>query len=288
MAVNIQTIQDTRFYLTKELDGIYHKQEISAITNIIIKTVTGVSKLHELYAGGKLLSAGQAEKIWNICNELKTGKPIQYILGETIFHGCLIRVTGDTLIPRSETEELVGLVIRENKGIPKNIVDIGTGSGCIAIALAANLPLSQITGIDISEGALIIAKENAQLNNVDVSFLKGDILDFDAKSVEKADIIVSNPPYVRDSEKQLMNKNILDFEPHISLFVPDSDPLIFYKAILKTAEDILRKEGRVYFEINEVMGKQMLKLLEKAGYYDIEIIPDINSKERIIKGTKNG
>jgi release factor glutamine methyltransferase len=288
MTVNIQTLKDIRFYITKELEGIYHKQEISALANIIIKTVTGVSKLHELYMGAKVLTEEEAVKIANICKELKTGKPLQYIIGETVFYDCAIRVTGATLIPRPETEELVDIVIKENKDSRKKIIDIGTGSGCIAIALAANLPKSQITGIDISEDALIAAKENAKLNNVGIAFLKGDIFNFDVNSVEKADIIVSNPPYVRDSERQSMNKNVLDFEPHSSLFVPDKNPLIFYKAILKMAEEILRKDGRIYFEINEAMGKQMVKLLEKTGYSEIEIIPDTNCKDRIIKGTKNG
>lgn len=288
MGVKIQTIKDIRFYLKKELEGIYQEKEISSLASIIIKTVTGVSKLHDLYMGEGPVTDGQAGKIADICNELKTGKPVEYILGETLFYNCIIRVTGATLIPRPETEELVNLVISENKGRRSTILDIGTGSGCIAIALAANLPGSEVTGIDISEDALITAQENALLNSVNVSFLAGDIFDFDIMSVKKSDIIVSNPPYVRDSEKTLMNKNVLDFEPHSSLFVADNDPLKYYKAILKVAVEILKKGGRIYFEINEAMGRSMVHLLEMEGYSEIEIIPDINCKERIIKGTKNG
>ena len=177
----------------------------------------------------KPVTSEQVKRVVDICKELKTGKPIQYILGETIFYDCIIRVNNATLIPRPETEELVDLIIRENRGLPGNIIDIGTGSGCIAIALAANLPGAVITGIDISDEAIRIARENALLNNVAVSFVKGDIFNFDYEIVNKAEIIVSNPPYVRNSEKQFMSKNVLDFEPHNALFVTDSDPLVYYQ-----------------------------------------------------------
>jgi release factor glutamine methyltransferase len=287
MGVNILTIKDIRSYLVKELEVIYQEPEISALTNIIIKTVIGISKLHQLYMTEQPVTSGEAGRIIDICKELKTGKPIQYILGETNFYDCIIRVNSAVLIPRPETEELVDLIIRENRGYPGNIIDIGTGSGCIAIALAANLPGSVITGIDIADEAIRIARENAILNNVAVSFVKGDIFSFDFKIVNKAGIIVSNPPYVRNSEKQLMSKNVLDFEPHMALFVTDSDPLIYYHAILKLADKILLPGGRLYFEINEALGKSMVQLLESFGYSVIEIVADINSKERIIKGTKD-
>lgn len=168
-----------------------------------------------------------------------------------------------------------------------DIIDIGTGSGCIAISLAANLPGSSITATDISDKAIVIAKENAVLNNVVVSFIKSDIFNIDSEIVKKADIMVSNPPYVRNSEKKLMKKNVLDFEPQNALFVTDSNPLIFYDAILKFADKILGPSGRLYFEINEAMGKLMFQLLKSYGYSEIEIISDINGKDRIIKGGKN-
>jgi release factor glutamine methyltransferase len=287
MGVNIQTIKDIRFYLAKELEKIYQEPEISAIINLVIKTVTGITKLHQLYLTEQIVTKQQAEKITGICKDLKTGKPIQYILGETSFYDCIIRVNRDTLIPRPETEELVDLIIKENKAYQGTIIDVGTGSGCIAIALAANLPGAVIKGIDISDEAIRIAHENAQLNNVAVSFVKGDVFSFDSERFDKAGIIVSNPPYVRNSEKQFMNKNVLDFEPHSALFVTDSDPLIYYRAILKLADKILIPGGRLYFEINEAMGKSMLQLLESFSYTDIQIIADINNKDRIIKGTKD-
>jgi release factor glutamine methyltransferase len=287
MGVNIQTIKDIRFYLAKELEKIYQEQEISALTNIIIKTVIGITKLHQLYMTEQIVTKRQAGRIIDICKELKTGKPIQYILGETSFYDCVIRVTSATLIPRPETEELVDLIIRENRGYQGTIIDIGTGSGCIAVALAANLPGAVVTGIDISDEAIRTARENAQSNNVTVSFVKGDVFSFDSERVDKAGIIVSNPPYIRNSEKQFMSKNVLDFEPHPALFVNDSDPLIYYRAMLKLADKILIPRGRLYFEINEAMGKSMVQLLESSGYTEIQIVADINSKERIIKGTKD-
>lgn len=288
MGVNIQTIKDIRFYLTQELEKIYQEPELSAIINIVIKTVPGISKLPQLYLADKTVSHEQALRIIDICKDLQSGKPIQYVLGETIFYDCIIKVNSSVLIPRPETEELVHLIINENSGYDGNIIDFGTGSGCIAIALAGNIPGAKITGLDISEDALDLARENALLNNVRVSFIKNDILDFQYNSVSETGIIVSNPPYVRNSEKQSMSSIVLDFEPHSALFVHDSDPLVFYRAILHTADKILISEGRVYFEINEALGNPMRELLNFFGYTDVKVITDINNKERIIKGIKNG
>ncbi len=286
MGINIQTIKDIRSYLAMELEEIYAEQEISSIANIIIKTVIGLTKLHQLFNPELPVTSAQAGRIIEICQELKTGKPVQYILGETIFYNCLIRVNNATLIPRPETEELVDIVIRENINYHGKIIDIGTGSGCIAIALAANLPGTQVTGIDISDEVIRIAKENAQLNNVAVSFVKGDVFSFNYDIIDKAGIIVSNPPYVRNSEKDLMGKNVLDFEPHLALFVTDYNPLVFYQAILEVAENVLAPGGKLYFEINEALGDQMIRLLESFRYSEIQIVADINAKERIIKGIK--
>jgi release factor glutamine methyltransferase len=287
MGVKIQTIKDIRFYLTKELTGVYKVPEIRALADILIKTVTGITKLHQLYENGYMVTDGDAEKIIGITEELKTGRPIQYILGETSFYNCTIKVNSSTLIPRSETEELVDLIIRENKGYKGNIIDFGSGSGCIAIALSANLPFAVLTGIEISDDAIRIAQENAVLNKVKVSFIKGDIFTLDQGAVNKAGIIVSNPPYVRNSEKPLIAKNVLDFEPHLALFVTDSDPLKYYNSILKLADKVLLPGGRLYFEINEAMGRALFQQFESFDYYEIEIVSDINDKERIIKGRKN-
>ena len=287
MGVKIQTIKDIRFYLARELIVIYKEPEIRTIADILIKKVTGITKLHDLYDDRYLITVGEAERIINYSEELKTGKPIQYVVGETQFYNCKIKLNSSTLIPRPETEELVDLIIKENKGYTGNIIDFGTGSGCIAIALASNLPSSVVTGIDISEEAIRIAHENALLNNVQVSLIKDDIFNLHQKTFLKSGIIVSNPPYIRNSEKQFMSKNVLDFEPHQALFVTDSNPLIFYEAIIRLAEEFLLPGGLLYFEINEMMGSSLVSLLELFGFYDIEVVSDLNDKERIIKGRKN-
>jgi release factor glutamine methyltransferase len=287
MGVKIQTIKDIRFYLAKELKGLYNEQEIKTLAGLLIKTVTGITKLHQLYDDNFPLKDSDAKRIIEFAGELATGKPVQYVLGGTVFYNCIIKLDSSTLIPRPETEELVDLIINENRGYDGNIIDFGTGSGCIAIALAVNLPSAVVTGIDISREALSIARENAVINKTKVSFIEGDILNFDPEMVNKTGIIVSNPPYVRDSEKQFMGRNVLDFEPHQALFVNYFYPLVYYEAILKISEKVLLPGGGLYFEINEAMGKNLKDLFEKFNYADIEIIKDINDKDRIIKGRKN-
>jgi release factor glutamine methyltransferase len=284
MGIKIQTIKDIRFYLGRELNGTYPAEEIKAITNIIIRHVLEITRSHHAYLNDELVDNAQASKIINIAGALKSGKPIQYVLGETIFYDCIIKLNSSTLIPRPETEELVDHIIHENSGYKGNIIDFCTGSGCIAIAIALNLKGSSVTGTDISGEALMIAGENARLNNVKIKFLKDDVLSSETERFEKAGLIVSNPPYIRNSEKRLMNKNILDFEPHSALFVEDSDPLIYYNGILNKAVKLLEPGGKIYFEINEMLGNSMIQLLESFGYSDIKIVTDINGKERIIKG----
>lgn len=288
MSVNIQTLKDIRNYLKKELHGIYPENEIIAITNIILKTHYGFNRLHLLLNSDQTVSSQTVSRIVEICNELKTRKPLQYILGETSFYNCTIKVNNETLIPRPETEELIDLIIRENQDFRGRVIDIGTGSGCIAIAIKKNLKEAEVTGIDISDGALEMASSNGILNNVNVSFLKGDIFKFDSESIPPVEIIISNPPYVLESEKQNMSRNVLDFEPHKALFVPDEDPLIFYKAIVNLSGRILMPGGKIYLEINEKKGEEMCILLESAGYSKVNVINDINSKNRFIKGTLNG
>jgi release factor glutamine methyltransferase len=287
MGINIQTIKDIKLYLASELHNLYPETEISAIAAIIISNVTGLKRLQQIHEAGKKFTIEQAERVTIICEELKTGKPIQYILGETGFYDCVIKVDSFVLIPRQETEELVDLIIRENRNLKGAILDIATGTGCIAIALALNLHGSRVTGTDISPQAITLARENAILNKADVTFLENDILNCSPEIGGMADIIVSNPPYVRNSEKPLMNRNVIDFEPHLALFVDDSDPLLFYKAILEQTDKILLPGGKVYFEINEAMGKPMADLVESFGFFNVEIVSDLNGRKRIIKGRKN-
>jgi release factor glutamine methyltransferase len=287
MAVKIQTIKEIRFYIRQELADVYYDNEIRILSDIVIKTATGITKLHQLYDDRHIIHANEQQKIVEYVEDLKTGKPIQYVTGETIFYNCRIKVNKSTLIPRPETEELVDLIIRENKEFKGNIIDFGSGSGCISIALASNLPSASLTGIEISDDAIDISRQNAELNHVKLNFLKNDILNFDFKGIDKAGIIVSNPPYVRDSEKKQMSGNVLGFEPPLALFVSDSEPLIYYKFILKIAEQLLLPDGRIYFEINEALGKSMIQLLESYDYSEIGIVRDLNNKERILKARKN-
>ena len=286
MGINIRTIKDIKSYLEKELAGIYPPPEIHALSGIIIKTVFKVARLHVPSMPGDLVTKKQADRIISICRELKTGKPIQYILGETSFYNCTIKVNPEVLIPRPETEELVDLVIKENKDFRGAILDVGTGSGCIAVALAVNLPGSKVKGIDNSEGAVRISEENTGLNEAQASFFRNDIFNPDYKTIGEAGIIVSNPPYVRISEMTQMARNVLDYEPHSALFVDDSDPLVYYRAILEIAEIVLIPGGKIYFEINEAMGGQMAMLLQSYAFADVKVIKDINDKDRIVKGIK--
>lgn len=286
MVNNIRTIRDIKPYMVRELISIYPEPEINALSTIIIKTMFGISRLHSLTRPDDSVPGKKADEIIRICNELKTGKPIQYILGETSFYNCVIKVNPEVMIPRPETEELVDLIIKENKGCSGEILDAGCGSGCISIALAVNLPGTRVTGIDICEGAVKTSEENAILNDVNVTFMVADILNPNHNLKVNAGIIVSNPPYIRESEKEQMAKNVLDFEPQNALFIPDSDPLLYYKAIIKMSETILISGGKIYFEINEAMGRQMTELLKSSGFSSVEIIRDINGKNRIVKGIK--
>jgi release factor glutamine methyltransferase len=288
MSVNIKTIKDTRIFLSGELKDIYQEPERNSVINLIITTLFGISRMHQAYMSDQPVSVVQAGKIMEISRELKTGRPVQYVLGETIFFDCKIKVNESTLIPRPETEELVQLIILENRDFQGDIIDFGTGSGCIAIALAANIKSANVTGIDISAAALAVARENAEINNVNITLIEGDIFNFRTDSVKKTSIIVSNPPYVRNSEKKHMHKNVLDFEPHKALFVDDTDPLAYYRAILELADEILLPGGRIYFEINEALGKQMKVLMDSFNYLFSSVVKDINGKDRFIKGMKNG
>jgi release factor glutamine methyltransferase len=288
MSVNIQTITDIRKLIKAELSPLYPDTEIRSLTDIIIKTIFGAGRLHQLLQPEMVISQEKAKKIEEITAGLKRGRPLQYILGETAFYNCTIKVNEHTLIPRQETEELVDLIIKENKGYQGDIIDLGTGSGCIAIALAKNLPGTYVTAIDISPEALETAKLNAADNAVTVSFISADMLVPDKIPCKTAGIVVSNPPYVRESEKKLMHKNVLEHEPHRALFVPDNDPLMFYRAILEAAVTILRPAGLIYFEINEAMGGEVASLAKRYGFKNIAIIKDLNGKERFVKAEKNG
>jgi release factor glutamine methyltransferase len=286
MTSKIYTIRDIKTFLSGELTNIMSVEEVRATTNIIIKDVLGTNSLESVAFPDMPVTVGSMNRIREICGELKSGKPLQYILGETEFFNCRFRVGTDTLIPRPETEELVNLIIAENRNFAGKILDIGTGSGCIAIALAANMPLAKVTGTDISQGALEIARQNAVINKAAVDFVLDDILETGITG--QFDIIVSNPPYVRESESRFMADNVVRYEPHSALFVPDEDPLVFYRKIISFSTNKLLPGGKIYFEINEALGEATASLLRDAEYQNVRIIKDLNDKDRIIKGIKNG
>lgn len=266
------------------LSNEFPDQEIHAIQKLLFEKKLGLP-LYRVYLNPThQISQENVGLILNIVSQLKIQKPIQYILGETDFFGLNFKVTPDVLIPRPETEELVDWIIKSTSDKPLSILDIGTGSGCIAISLAANLRKSHVSAIDISPDALEVSKSNALQNKVQVDFYLVDILD---NSVEipssPFDIIVSNPPYVRESEKLLMKPNVLDNEPHAALFVSDVEPLTFYNAIALRSKTLLKPGGIVYCEINEALGEETQKLFAQNGFKNIEIKKDLNGKDRMIK-----
>lgn len=219
--------------------------------------------------------------------QLKRQEPIQYILGKAYFYENMYEVNESTLIPRPETEELVKLVLDYcQSGLPINVLDIGVGSGCIATSIALNLPLAKVDGLDISTSALEVARRNAEKLGVEVDFFQADI--FSYRTNKNYDIIISNPPYVRESEKKLMQINVVKHEPAKALFVTDNDPLIFYHCIVDFSKEALVANGAVFFEVNEMFGLEVAKLLEKSDFHKIEVVKDINGKDRFVYGVKLG
>ncbi|MCD8185283.1 MAG: peptide chain release factor N(5)-glutamine methyltransferase, partial [Rikenellaceae bacterium] len=261
---------------------VYPPEEGRAITFQLFESLLGLRR-EDIF----LLSEAEcepSEAISQAVEQLLHHRPLQYILGETEFYGLPFYVNEKVLIPRPETEELVQWIIHDYKGTSPRILDIGTGNGAIAVSLAKNLPEASVFAVDISSGALETARENARLNQVNVQFTQADILQEHPEGI--FDVIVSNPPYVRKTEKSLMRRNVLDHEPDIALFVPDDDPLLFYRRIAELAKSRLNDNGTLYFEINEAFGPQIQELLSALGYTEIEIRSDIFGKDRMAKGTK--
>lgn len=281
-----QSIKSARKYISDKLSSIYPREEISALVKIILLETTDLSATELLTESEKQLTPGAWDKIKKICAELKDNRPIQYILGKTEFYGIELKVNKDTLIPRQETEELVDLIIRENKKPGLKILDIGTGSGAIAIALCLNLQEPEVSATDISEDALNTARENCEMHKCKILFTRDDILISRPLSEELLDIVVSNPPYIRESEKGSMHDNVLSYEPYPALFVPDSDPLKFYRAIGRSAMQLLKPGGSLYLEINEALANETGRLISGTGFKNIRIIKDLNNKDRIIKANK--
>jgi len=285
----MKTIQDVFALFKQSLGSVYDANEIEAVTLLVVNEISGLSKAQIKAFPEKEIIVEQAEKLDEILSRLKTGEPVQYILGYTEFYGLPFKVNPSVLIPRSETEELVEWVLNsvEGKYSKASILDIGTGSGCIAISLKKNLTGALVSAIDISVDALETAKQNADLNGVDVSFIQADILNPSTyNSQTSISIIISNPPYVTLYDKMQMHTNVTDFEPHSALFVPDEDPLIFYKAIADFALDHLTENGLLFLEINESLGMETVELLKKKGFKNIELREDMSGRDRMIKGTR--
>lgn len=314
------TIKDV-FEDYKQLNKVYDANEVESLTLLTISQVTNLSKASIKAFPERELNNELAQKLTNIVAELITGKPIQYILGVTEFYGLPFKVNPNVLIPRPETEELVEWILAvcsgqlavgssqlavgsgqwadgssrsaiSNGQFAGSILDIGTGSGCIAISLKKNLPQAQLSAIDISKGALQTAKENADLNDVHVQFIKADILNIATTHpspltthhslLTTHHIIVSNPPYVTLDDKRQMHTNVTDFEPHTALFVPENDPLLFYRAIADFASGNLTAGGYLFFEINESLGKETVELLRDKHFTDIELRQDMSGRDRMI------
>jgi len=280
------TYKEAKIYIRTELLDFYSKNEISGFIKIIFSDIFNISTIDLLMKENEIFKEADFQKLKEIIFRLKEFEPIQYIIGFTEFYGLKFRVNKNVLIPRPETEELVDLIIKENKNTKKlNILDIGTGSGSIAISLAKNIQQSKVFAIDVSKDTIEVAKINSLENNVQITFIQQNILSKNIDlSLANFDIIVSNPPYVTNFEKELMEKTVLDFEPELALFVEDSNPLIFYKTITEFASKNLNKEGKLYFEINEMFGKKIKTLMQSYNLKDVEIIKDINGKDRIVKG----
>jgi release factor glutamine methyltransferase len=272
-----------------ELKTIYPSEEIDALFLLAAEHYFGFSRNEILLKKEENVNQSDLIKLYACCKELCKHRPIQYILGEAHFYGSIFAVNEFVLIPRPETEELVDLILKENKNMP-SLLDIGTGSGCIPISIKKHRPAANVFGCDISEGAIHIAQKNAKKNQVDIVFFKGDALaptSIKKQTDEKFEVIVSNPPYINISEKDQMQKNVLEHEPHLALFVDDSDDTIFYKKIIDFCKDGLLSGGKLYFELNPITSEIVKEYaLESNQFLSCEIVKDISGKMRFFRGLK--
>ena len=273
----MKLIRDIRTYFTQELAKIYGGDEANSMAYWSMENVLGLSKSDCIMKQSESIAPEKRERFLEIVARLEKEEPIQYILGDCSFYGMHFEVNEHTLIPRPETEELVRWLFEDKY---TSILDIGTGSGCIAISLAKHSS-AQVSALDISEEAIKVAERNANTNKVDVSFLQADILK--PLTLNKYDVIASNPPYVLESEKEVMRSNVLKHEPHTALFVPDSNALLFYEAIAEFSKSHLNKNGKLFFEINEQKGKETKEMLQEKCFQEIEIKQDLQGKDRMVK-----
>lgn len=281
------TLQEAKVQLQSTLNTIYEAREASNITDWILESLTGLGKSARLVKANELLSAEQEIKLNEYIPDLLRHRPVQYILGESWFHGLRFYVNENVLIPRPETEELVDWIITEYKEQTSvKILDIGTGSGCIPIALKLGLPQATVFSCDVSEGALAVATKNATDLHAEVHFIQQDILNEALwDSLPEVDIIVSNPPYIPENNKESMHANVLEHEPHLALFVSNNDPLSFYRAIAELSAKKLNDNGTVYAEIHENLGAATLALFQEKGFGRVTLRRDMQEKDRMIRAT---
>ena len=274
-------------YLHQKLDPIYPTMEINSFSRLLLRKLANWSSVQIYSYKDRIFPEQTLEKLITAIDRLSHKEPIQYILGETEFYGLTFHVRPGVLIPRPETEELVEVISWDIQNKKNNIqvLDIGTGSGCIAVSLAKALPFATVSAWDISPEALVIATENAEINKVKVHFEITDILNFTPgiHQKESLDVLVSNPPYVRFSDASEMESNVLDHEPHVALFVENTDPLLFYRVISGLAIEMLKPGGSLYFEINSYMGKETLELVKTYPFREVQLFQDIFGKDRVIR-----
>lgn len=295
MKMSSNLVRDCRKYYAGELEKIYGSDEANALIMILLEHYFSIDRVKMALEPELRLSESELLTLHFAVKDLLKNKPVQYVLGETEFCGMRFFVNENVLIPRPETQEIVENIVtstrtRHATSQQLSILDIGTGSGCIAISLAKLIPNSDVTAVDVSEKALEVARKNADANGVNVHFVHDDILNPHVKTYGRAsqqfDIIVSNPPYVCENEKSEMRANVLDYEPSTALFVTDNDPLIFYRKILEFAQKTLKPSGEVWFEINEKFGKEMKDLCLEKGFKNVEIIKDFRERDRILRISK--
>ena len=278
----MKLIEAIRFS-TLELEKIYSEREANNIAAIVMEEITGFNKIERFFNKDFVLTISQEKKLNEYLKELLAHKPLQYVLGKTCFYKNQFLVNEHVLIPRPETEELVNLIIKDQQNKQQSIIDIGTGSGCIAISLKKNLPLTNITAIDCSKAALNVATKNAKRLKTEITFLHLDFLvEKNWNNLGSFDIIVSNPPYIKEEEKLSMFKNVLDYEPHVAMFVSDNDALIFYRKIIEFSKKLLNPYGCIYVEINELLGLETEHLFKQNNYTTL-LIKDLQGKQRMLK-----
>jgi release factor glutamine methyltransferase len=280
------TLKSIHELYREQLRDLYPKTEIDTIYAWVMESHFNLTRTDLLIRGDETVQADKLGELESILRRLKSEEPIQYILGSTEFYGLELSVNTSVLIPRPETEELVRWILDSCKINTPRVIDLGTGSGCISLALKKNLPNGHIVGVDKSTEALKLARQNAQKLNLDVNFEFFDILTDKPAETPPFDLLVSNPPYVRFSEQAQMKTNVLKYEPNLALFVDDDDPLIFYKRIADIGRQILKNGGLVFFEINEKFGSEILDILRNKGYAQMELRKDLNGRDRMIKAIK--